>query len=123
MPPDRILEARKTYADLAEANRSLREQSAALEKNIASLRTEVSGVRREMSRLHDEVDEERRRIRDAVDERAAAFADFKRGARREWVLLGVFMVGCGFTGAFLADMAASFAEWLRSAVASWWAAL
>ncbi|MDE2718292.1 MAG: hypothetical protein OXI33_14950 [Chloroflexota bacterium] len=121
MPPDRILEARKTYAELAEACRSLREQSTALEKNIASLRTEVSGVRREMSRLHDEVDEERQRIRDAVDERAAAFADFRRGARREWVFLGVFMVGCGFFGAVLADMAASFSEWLRSAVASWWA--
>ena len=121
MPPDRILEARKTYAELAEANRSLREQSTALENTIASLRTEVSGVRREMSRLHDEVDEERQRIRDAVDERAAAFADFRRGARREWVFLGVFMVGCGFFGAVLADMAASFSEWLRSAVASWWA--
>ena len=121
MPPDRILEARKTYAELAEANRSLREQSAALENTIASLRTEVLGVRREMSRLHDEVDEERRRIRDAVDERAVSFADFKRVARREWVWMWAFMVVSGFTGALLADMAGSFAEWLRSAVLSWWA--
>ena len=121
MPPDRLLEARKTYAEVAEASRSLRESAAEVEGSIAALGRQVSGVRREVSRLHGEVDEERRRIRDAVDERAAAFADFKRGARREWVLLGVFMVGCGFFGAFLADMAASFAEWLRSAVASWWA--
>ncbi len=82
MPPDRILEARKTYDELAEANRSLREQSTALENTIASLRTEVSGVLREMSRLHDEVDEERQRIRDIVAELVADIEELRRVLKR-----------------------------------------
>ena len=123
MPTNRILEARKTYADLAEANRSLREQSAALEKTIASLRTEVSGVRREMSRLHDEVDEERRRIRDAVDERAVAFADFKRVLRREWAWMLLWMLGAGFFGALSFHAAAAAWKWMQEAFLSWWASL
>ena len=94
MPPDRLLEARKTYAEVTEASRLLSESAAEVEKSIATLGRQVSGVRREMSRLHGEVDEERRRIRDAMDERAEAFTDFRRVLRREWGWMLMFIV-CG----------------------------
>ena len=112
MPPDRLLEARKTYAEIAEASRSLSESSTSLESAIASLR-------REVSRLHDEVDEERRRIRDAVDERAAAIADFRRVLLGEWGWMLVLMVCGGFWGAFLFHAAADGWEWLKAAFLSW----
>ena len=114
MPPDRLLEARKTYAEIAEASRSLSESAAEVERSIASLR-------REVSRLHDEVDEERRRIRDAVDERAAAIADFRRVLLGEWGWMLLLMVCGGFWGAFLFHAAADGWEWLKAAFLSWWA--
>ena len=115
-PPNRLLEARKTYAEIAEASRLLREGATSLEGAIASLR-------REVSRLHAEVDEERLRIRDAVDERAAAIADFRRVLLRErgW-MLGL-VVGGGFFGALLFHAAADGWEWMQGAFLSWWAGL
>ena len=112
MPPDRLLEARKTYAEIAEASRSLSESAAEVERSIASLR-------REVSRLHDEVDEERRRIRDAVDERAGAIADFRRVLLGEWGWMLLLMVSGGFYGAFLFHAAANGWEWLKTAFLSW----
>ena len=120
MPPDRILEARKTYAELAEACRSLREQSTALENTIASLRTEVSGVRREMSRLHDEVDEERQRIRDIVAELAADIEELRRVLKRPQAWRVLWVVMGGFVGAFLFHAAADGWKWMQGAFLSWW---
>ena len=121
MPTDRLLEARKTYAEVAEASRSLRESAAEVEGSIAALGRQVSGVRREVSRLHGEVDEERRRIRDAVDERAVAFRDFRRVLRREWGWMLLCIVCGGFLGAALFHAAADVWTRLSEAVSSWWA--
>ena len=121
MPPDRLLEARKTYAEVTEASRLLRESATEVEGSIAALGRQVSGVRREVSRLHGEVDEERRRIREAVDERAVAFTDFKRVLRREWGWMLMFIVCGGYLGAFLFHATEDGWEWLWGEVASWWA--
>ena len=45
MPPDRLLEARKIYAEVAEASRSLRESAAEVKEVIAALGRQARQLR------------------------------------------------------------------------------
>lgn len=124
MPPtDRLLEARKTYAEIAEACRSLSERAEKAERAIAAVEMRVATLSGKVATLSGQVDQMQSQADAAAKEIAAGAAEFKNSLWRplKWVF-GAVVLG-GFMGAVLADMAASFAEWLRSAVASWWAAL
>lgn len=91
MPPtDRLLEARKTYADLAAASQALRGAS----ESVASLCAELS-------QLHDE-----------LNELAAAVADRHRVLRGASVKLIVLVVIGSFLGALLGSAAAEAWPWL-----------
>ena len=111
MPPtDRLLEARKTYADLAAASQSLREQATALDKaiagaaeSVASLRTELSAIRTDVSHLHEE-----------LGELASAVAIHRRVLLRTWVMIIVPVVLGGLLGFLLGSAAADAWPWLLS---------
>ena len=107
MPPtDRLLEARKTYADLAAASQSLREQTTAIAgaaESLASLLTKLSAIRTDVSQLHDE-----------LVELASAVADYRRVLLRTWVMVIVPVVLGGFLGFLLASAAADAWPWLLS---------
>jgi len=122
MPPtDRLLEARKTYAEIAEACRSLSERAEKAERAIAAVEMRVATLSGQVATLSGQVDQMQRQADTAAKEIAEAAAAFRNSLWRplKWMVV-VLLIG-GFTGAVFADMAASFAEWLRSAVASWWA--
>ena len=103
MPPDRILEARKTYADLAAASQSLREQATALDKAIVGAAESVASLRTDVSQLHDE-----------LGELAAAVADHRRVLLRTWVMIFVPAVIGGLLGFLLGSAAADAWPWLLS---------
>jgi len=115
MPPtDRLLEARKTYAEIAEACRSLSERAEKAERAIAAVEMRVAT-------LSGQVDQMQRQAEAAEKEIAEAAAAIRDSLWRPLKWMFVLLALGGFTGALLLDMAASFGEWLRSAVASWWA--
>ena len=113
MPPDRLLEARKTYAEVAEASRSLRESAAEVEESVASLG-------RQVSQLRDTLDIEHERVRRMAAEVESAADELRWALRRPiWLLCGGVMIG-GFLGALLAAAARGYFRWLQEAVLNWW---
>ena len=63
MPPtDRLQAARQTYAEIAEASRSLGEKAAALEKAVTTTAESVAAMRREVAQLHTDLDRGRDRV-------------------------------------------------------------
>lgn len=121
MPPtDRLLEARKTYADIAEACRSLSERAEKAERAIAAVEMRVATLNGQVATLSGQVDQMQRRADAAAKEIAESAAAIRNSLWRPLKWMIVVVVLGGFTGALLLDMAASFGEWLRSAVASWW---
>ena len=113
MPPDRILEARKTYAEIAEASRSLSESAAEVEGSIAALG-------RQVKQLQDTLDGEHKRVRYLAAEAKSAAADLRWALRRPILLLFAGVILGGFLGALLAATARDFLRWLLEAVLSWW---
>ena len=113
MPPDRILEARKTYAELAEASRSLRESAAEVEGSIVALG-------RQVKQLQDTLDGEHKRVRYLAAEVKSAADDLRWALRRPILLLFAGVILGGFLGAVLAATARDFLRWLLEAVLSWW---
>ena len=105
MPPtDRLLEARKTYADLAAASQSLREQATAIAgsaESLASLRTKLSAIRTDVSHLHEE-----------LGELSSAVADHRRVLLRTWMMIIVPAVLGSFLGFLLGSAAADAWPWL-----------
>ena len=113
MPPDRLLEARKTYAEIAEASRALRESAAELEEAIAALG-------RQARQLRDTLDGEHERVRQMAAEVKLAAAELRWALRRPiWLLFAGMILG-GFLGALLAAAARDFYRWLLEAVLNWW---
>lgn len=122
MPPtDRLLEARKTYAAIAEAIRSLSEQAAALEKAVRDTTERVAAMGREVAALEANLDQQRDRVRDTANQVAAETDRLKRAQRRPLIWNLVWALSGGFMGALLFHQAAALAQWLREAVWSWWA--
>lgn len=101
MPPtDRLLEARKTYAEIAEASQSLGTQAASLRQHISDVTERVAALRIEVAGLVADLDRERVRVRDTADQ-VAADADKLRWAVRQlwpWVIVLVFV------GAIMGDI-------------------
>lgn len=114
MPSDRLLEARKTYAEVAEASRSLRESAAEVEGSIAALG-------RQVRQLGDTLDGEHKRVRHMAAEVKSAADELRWALRRPILLLFAGVILGGFLGAVLAATAMDFSRWLREAVLSWWA--
>ena len=114
MPPDRLLEARKIYAEIAEASRSLRESAAEVKEAIADLG-------RQAKQLRDTLDGEHERVRHTAAEIKVAADELSWALRRPiWLLFAGVMLG-GFLGALLAATARDFFRWLLEAVLNWWA--
>ena len=113
MPPDRILEARKTYAEIAEACRSLSESAAEVEGSIAALGKQVR-------QLRDTLDGEHKRVRHMAAEVKSAADELRWALRRPILLLFAGVILGGFLGALLAATARDFFRWLQEAVLSWW---
>ena len=114
MPPDRLLEARKAYAEVAEASRSLRESVAEVEGAIAALG-------RQARQLRDTLDGEHERVRHMAAEVKLAADELRWALRRPILLLFAGVIFGGFLGALLAAAARDFFRWLLEAVLNWWA--
>ena len=115
MPPtDRLLEARKTYAEIAEASRSLSEQAAALERAVAALSTQVEHIRGSLEWEH-------KRVRDTAQQLAEAAAALRWALWRPlgWTFV-VAMIG-GFWAVLMMDLAERGIQRLWEVVSSWWA--
>ena len=102
MPPtNRLLEARKTYAEITEASQALVENKAALEKAIGGAVESAASLRTEVTRLDDEVS----RLRGELDEFAAAAANHHKMLRGASVKMIVLLAAGGFLGALLGSAA------------------
>ena len=113
MPPDRLLEARKTYTEVAEASRSLSESAAEVEGSIAALG-------RQARQLRDTLDAEHERVRHMAAQAKAAADELRWALRRPLAWLFVCMLAAGFWGAVFAEWAAEIFQWLKAAGLSWW---
>ena len=68
MPPDRLLEARKTYAEVAEASRSLGESAAEVKEAIAALGRQARQLRGTLDGEHERVRHTAAEVESAADE-------------------------------------------------------
>lgn len=122
MPPtNRLLEARKTYAELAEATQSLRESAAALERTVAATTERVADMGRAVAALEADLEQQRDRVRSTADQAAAETNRVRRALRQPWLWRLVWLIGGGFMGALWFHQAADLAQWLRETVWSRWA--
>lgn len=116
MPPtDRLLEARKTYAEVAEASKSLGEQAAALEKAVRDTTERVAAMGREAAALEADLERQRDQVRDTVHQVAVETDRLKRAQRRPLIWNLVWVVVGGFMGALWFHEAAFLAQWLWEA--------
>ena len=117
MPPtDRLLEARKTYAEIAEASRSLSERTAALERTVAATTERVAVMGRVVAALEADLEQQRDRVQHTAAQLAAETNRVRRALRRPGLWRLVWLIGGGFMGALWFHQAADLAQWLREAV-------
>ena len=114
MPPDRLLEARKTYAEVAEASRSLSESAAEVERSIAALG-------RQARQRCDTLDAEHERVRHLAAQVESAADELRWALRRPLAWLFLCTLAGGFWGAMFAEWVSEVFQWLKAAVLSWWA--
>ena len=105
MPPtDRLQAARQTYAEIAEASRSLGEKAAALEKAVTTTAESVAVMRREVAQLHTDLDRGRDRVRDTVHQVSADADALRRAIRLPWTWMFVIVIVGAFAGTFLSHL-------------------
>ena len=102
MPPDRLLEARKTYDALAEASQSLTASSVKITNSLDSAELLASA------------------LTDRLARNSILARTFSEALHRPlWTLFAFTMIGA-FLGALLAAAARVIVLWAQNAVLSWW---